>query len=340
MPCPLWRHWATGTVEPMSQLGHRYLRASGSSNQDCVFIGRRYLSDVGPGGEDGFERDHWVLVNEATSPTVTTTYAIWSFEDLLTDIWRSKSGDVYVCGAVLAGLYHFADVRDTNRPSNHLVLPQRMIPEGVWGLEEGPLYIWGTRSDREGRRSYHVVVREGDDWSELPPLPNPICAVHGTAPDCLLAVGHGGMIAHWDGSRWTQLGTSSAIVHHAFVAGPNEMYAVDFDGHLHAGDSEEWSAVGTNPNSDGAKAHRLETVAKFRGQLYVGSEADGLMKASSAGVIEVFKPNLPACDMEARENLIITCPNRIGGTTDNERFFSAAKDQLALLTEGKPLPRG
>lgn len=62
------------------------------------------------------------------------------------------------------------------------------------------------------------------------------------------------------------------------------------------------------------------------------------MKRASGGGVEEFKSNVGAVFMEVRDNLIITCSERISGSNDGQRFFSAGRDKLAELTANKPIP--
>ena len=322
----------------MSQLICRYRRASGDAFNDCVFVGRRYRADIGPGGEDGRDRDHCILRNEPVGDRATT-HANWWFEDFITDIWRTRGGAAYATGAALEGVYYFEDPADTSRLSEKLVPPDRLVPEGVWGLDDGPVYVWGTRVDAQRQRTHHVAVWEGGAWRELPYLLSPITSVHGVSPSCLFAVGYDGMVAKWNGDAWRQLGPQSPhIVHDVHVASEDEIYAVDFGGQLLEGNANEVSVVATNPHTDDHGPKRLHAVAKFKGQLYAGSEEDGLMRRNPGGPVEAFKPKIDVRAMESRENLIITCANMIAGTSDNLAFAGAAVGSLAEISANRPLP--
>ncbi len=306
--------------------------ASGRSNGDCVMLGRRFRDDLGPRAE---QRDFWILVNEPVSENEWMTYAFWSFRSFVTGIWRAPSGKVYATDADLGGFYLFHDIKDLQRGAEHVKLHD-VAPEGVWGLADDCIFVWGTRVDERRQKTYPVFKYDGTQWRELPPLPCPTNRIHGVSEDVIYASGWHGMVAKWDGSAWQRISVpTSTIVTDIYVDSGDEIYAVTNDGVLLEGSASDWGVGGSNPLG----ATPFSSVAKFRGEVYIGANDVGLMKrASAGGAVEEFKPKLGAVHIEARDNLIITCDNRVAGSLDGSRFFSIGTGKFAELTANKPLP--
>lgn len=316
----------------MSEIVCQYRKASGISFNDCVILGRRFPDETGP---ESTECDFWILVNQPEAGDSTNTFAPWTFRSFVTDIWRAPSGVVYATDADLGGLYRFADIMDQSTPSTKIRLND-VSPEGLWGLDDDNLFVWGSRRT-EDRNLHHLVFRwDGATWHELPPLPHAVVAIHGSAPDLAYAVGYQGLVARWDGSAWSTFeAPTDAIVSDVHVESPEELYAVTYAGELLEGDGKQWVLGGTNPHG----AAPFSGVAKFQGEVYIGANGLGVMKRApgGGGVID-FKQNIPATALEVRDNLIFTTDEVIVGTSDGERFKGAAKGSFGRHTAGKPIP--
>jgi hypothetical protein len=296
-------------------------------------LGRRFPDDVGP---ISTESDFWILINEPMDGgRGTMTHAFWSFRSFVTGIWRSPAGRVYATDADLGGLYVFHDIMDTSRPSDKVKLDD-ITPEGIWGLSDDCIFVWGTRMDAQRQKSYPVFKYDGTTWRELPPLPHPTNAIHGVSPDVIYAVGWHGMVAKWNGGVWQEFPVPTReIVTDVHVESFDELYAVTNNGELLEGSASGWDHAGSNPLG----ATPFSSVAKFKGEVYIGANDVGLMKrASGGGAVEEFKPKVGAVHMDVGENLIVTCEDMIVGSADGQGFKSAAKGQFAVLTANKPIP--
>lgn len=313
-----------------SPLVCQFRQASGRAFNDCVILGRRFPDSIGPVAT---ESDFWILINEPR-PAGTVTHAFWSFRSFVTGIWQAPSGTVYATDADMGGLYVFEEILNTDRRPDRVKLDD-VTPEGVWGLTDDNIFVWGTRMDEDRVKTYPVFRFDGSGWTELPPLPQPTNRIHGASPETVYACGWRGMIARWSGNDWEPMETPTReIVTDIHVESDDEVYAVTNDGQLLQGSSSGWRHVASNPLG----ATPFSGVAKFRGQLLVSANELGLMRlVAETGALEVFKAKVTGVHMEARENLIVTCEHIIAGTADGQDFKGAAKNQLALLTADKPI---
>lgn len=319
-------------MEEPVEIECQYRIASGRGYDDCVVLGRRFPKHIGPVST---ESDFWIIVNMPMPNDSTDIRAVWTVRSYVTGIWRAPSQAVYATDADLGGYYYFPDVMDLQRGADEIRLND-ISPEGVWGLSDDCVFIWGTRMDDQRQKHYLVFQYDGSSWRELPPLPHPINAIHGTQPDLVYAVGWQGMVSKWNGSAWQQFPVpTQSIVNDVHVESFDEIYAVTNQGELLEGSASGWGAAGSNPLGPTP----FSAVAKYKGEVYIGAGGVGLMKrASGGGAVEQFKPHVDTYHLESRENLTITSAARTVGTNDNQRFRTTAQDQFAALTKGKPIP--
>lgn len=308
----------------------QYVRASGRAFDDCVVLGRRFRENIGPISE---ESDYWLVVHQPAPDGAVMVYTRWSWKSFLTGLWRSPSGRVYVSDATLGGVHIFEDVMDHARAPIDFVLPDDVGTEGIWGLSDVCVFTWGTRMDAQRRKSYPVFRFDGKVWHELPSPGKPVEMMHGIAPDLVYAVGWEGLISKWNGSTWTEFPTPTReIITAVHVESWDELYAVGAQGTFLEGSASGWGFAGSNPLGPVPFAG----VAKYKGEVYLGAQGAGLMKrAPGGGSVVEFKPKVDGGHMEARENLIITCPSRTVGTSDNQTFRSSPRDKFFELTQSQ-----
>ena len=79
--------------------------------------------------------------------------------------------------------------------------------------------------------------------------------------------------------------------------------------------------VGTIPGA--ALPGDVACVAKWRGQLWVGASRLGLFRRVGSGSeFESVKPKIDCVSMDAREELVLCCSNRVAGTANGTDFMS------------------
>lgn len=317
---------------PGGPVVYEYLVSSGRRYDDCVIFGRRYPENVGPVSEDS---DYWILVNQPDTQQGVLTYSRWSWKSMLTGLWKSPSGKVFVSDATLGGVHIFEDVMDQARSPIDFKLPNDVAPEGVWGLSDDCVFTWGTRMDAHRKKTYPVFRFDGRQWHELPSLRSPISKLHGTQPDVVYAAGWQGLISRWDGTRWTEFPTPTReILTDVHVEDWDEMYAVGTQGIFLEGSASGWGFGANNPLG----AVPLRAVAKYKGEVYVGAGTLGLLKrATGGGALEEFKAHVGTNHLEARDNLIVCGNNAIIGTSDNSSFFACAVDKFEETTQNIPI---
>ncbi len=314
----------------MSKMQCEYLSASGASADDCAIMGRRTVKGRGRGAGS----DDWVLVNQpgGDDSTDTESWGPWSMG--LYGIWRAPSKRTFVAAG--AGVY--ADVGQDESEPTHYSFDQvsREFPidfmKGIWGLAEDCVFAWGSRKNMYGETS-RVFRFDGKAWKLHSDLDRPVTALHGSSPEHLCAVGDKGL-STWDGSTWThaKLPRKGKLLD-VFVESEEQAYAVGAGGVFLAATGGDWKVAGEGP----LQKAPLLAVAVFQGELYVGAGAAGLLRRSADGALKVFKDNVLAVDLEAREQLVITEPNCVTSTADNQSFTAAGEDMLAELTEGQPI---
>jgi hypothetical protein len=305
----------------------RYLSASGVSYADCVFIGRRWRDEYGTNLSDS---DFWIVVTRPEPPVDVVTRNRWGPTPAwLLALWRAiPSGIVYVCDTMQPAMLVYDDVNDNARPPRTYELD--FAPEGVWGLDDQHVYAWGTGKDASNALEYPIARWDGNDWRRMPSPGFAVTNMHGIAPDLIYACGWRGGMARWDGRAWNVLPMPTGeVFSDVYVEGPDEMYATGNNGSLLEGSASGWGLIARTIDD----RFPYTCVRKFAGELWVGGGKLGLFRRKGkTNELENFKPKITATAMESRSSLIITCENKIAGTSDGQSFRSTANDHLLNTT--------
>ncbi len=171
----------------------------------------------------------------------------------------------------------------------------------------------------------------GARWAEMP-SPGVVVAMHGTAPDALVAVGEAGLVARWDGARWHAVDAGSAVTLSGVHLAPSgEIMACGKGTVLLRGSGDRWEQVLARRELTGC-------VARWGDAWWVGAGgALGLCRLQGDQLVSV-KPNLPATSFDARGDLLLSCPGWVVSTADGARFRGARADTfLGMMADDPPM---
>jgi hypothetical protein len=291
------------------KIGYLMGHASGPSVEGCHFLALRFDERWGFKPDTG---ETFVLQRVGT-----TAHLLYGGLGWYTGLWRSPRGSVYV--AASNGEVH---VKLDPEPTAGEWRVDRVAGTlaGIWGLDDKSIFTWGLRG------SSTVVYRfDGTSWKEVP-SPGEIVGMHGISPDLVYAVGRDGLVARWGGKSWTKVASPArGVLSAVFVAAEDEMYAVGPNTQLLQGSLYGWSEVLEGPGP-------MFGVAKWRGEVWVGAAEHGLMKLAGAKLVPV-KPNIKAEKLDAREDLLVSSPQAIVGTSDAASFRGIPVSGVAEVLE-------
>lgn len=302
-----------------------YLSASGRSQEDCVFIGQRYDADR---GFKPREAESWLMLHTRVEAGVQTSAHIPS-STWYTAVWRAPSGQVFLADAVNRAVYRCPALTG---PEGGVWSDERLPAaiHGLWGIDDNDVYAWG--GNREGFPMFHW---DGDAWRDMAAPGFEVFALHGTAPNCLWAVGDAGQVAFWDGGRWYPYPTPTREVLNAvFVRDRDHVYATGAQGSLLEGATHGWTKICDGP----VPGMPLFAVAWWGDALWVGARQWGLLRrVGRSAELEAVKPNVWVTHLEAREALLITEPQRVVSTEDGKTFSASGSGKLDEFTAGRRL---
>ncbi|MCC6877021.1 MAG: hypothetical protein IT378_22135 [Sandaracinaceae bacterium] len=245
----------------------------------------------------------------------------------MTGLWRSPSGQVFVSD-FQSKMFWARDSSTPAAPWASADLPARM--EGVFGLSDQEVYAFG----RQGGAA-HFFRFDGASWNPLPAPPLPVIALHGIAPDLLFAVGDEGMLARWDGAKWSRLDTGSRrVLSRVFVVSADEVYATGHGRELFVA-----SVYGAQRALE--HTHPLHGVAKWGERVWVLAGGDLGLSVFENGALVSIKPKLKGTWIEAGESLLVTTPEMVASTSNGVDFKAKTVQGLknALEASGPPLWR-
>jgi hypothetical protein len=278
------------------KIGYSYSHASGVSKGDCHLLGYRYDADVGFQPDAG---DSWVL-----RFTGTTIRSVFWKRGWLTGLWRAADGTIYVSDA--ASMVYVRALDAT--AYEHERLDGTLT--GVWGLDENHVFVWG-------RRGGNPVMYVGHHHSWRPiPAPGFVIDIHGIRPDLVVAVGERGLIARWDGSAWHNMPSpSDRTLSSVFVVSDDEIYACGHGKQLLQGSVHGWVQVLEH-------SAPLRAVAKWKDEVWIAAGGDEGLSQLKNGKLVSVKPAIKATQLDARHDLIMSCPNKVADTPDGKEFSS------------------
>lgn len=305
--------------ETEDDIGATFSRASGASSEDCLVVAQRFREAWGVQPPDG---ESW-LVRQTAAQTVTVFFK----RGWYTGLWTSPTGAAFLSDANGA-VHRLPPGASSEVAGNWVTDSVNATVMGVWGLSDEHVFAWGLAA--EARPA--VFGWSGRDWRELPPLEERVIAMHGLRADAILAVGEKGLVAIWNGSRWTRMGgvSQEITLGSVHVVSDEEIYAGSPDGALYQGSLHGWTAVYDDGEPVGGLAH-------WQGELWVGSLADSGLSKLAGRQLQPVKPALRALSLEARDELLLCTMDAVISTPDGVAFRGRLADDFAALLRGKAL---
>jgi hypothetical protein len=278
-------------------IGYSFAQASGVNLGDCHLLGYRFDAEVGFQPDAG---DSWAMRFEG--PTLHSLF--WK-RGWFTGLWRSLGGTLYVSDAA-SRIY----IRppDASRSYEHEDLPGTLT--GLWGLDEDDVFVWGRSGGKPVMyRGHHHT------WTPIA-APGFVIGVHGIRPDLIVAVGERGLIARWDGSAWQNMPSpADGTLSRVFVASDDEIYACGHGKQLLQGSVHGWVKLLEHSTP-------LSAIAKWKNEVWVGAGGDDGLCQLKNGKLVSLKPKIQATQIDARGDLLITCPEKVVESADGQKFMS------------------
>jgi hypothetical protein len=281
------------------KIGHQYAFATGRSRNECHVLGHRFDEAIGFRPEAG---ESWVL--RFTDTTIDNLF--WK-PGWFTGLWEAPSRAIYVSDAY-SKVFYRAPGADSAAARQGVDLEGTLT--GLAGVDEENVFVWG----RQGGKPVMYLGRR-ERWRPIP-APGFVIGLHGPRPDLVFAVGEAGMIARWDGSAWHNMpsGTDRTLSS-VFVESEDEVYACGHGKQLLQGSVHGWVRVLEH-------SAPLRAVVKWKGDVWVAAGGDEGLSQLQNGKLVSIKPNLKATQIDARHNLLITCPDKVVDTVDGKKFVA------------------
>lgn len=297
------------------KLGHAFGAVVGKSPWDCHLIGYRHVRD-----RHAESAESWVVQVRGSNVTPLMGGLIHARA-----LWRTPGGHVYV-GETEGRVHVNRDLTPGGTPWEVYELP--FLVRGVWGLDDDHVFAWGVRDARGAMARFR-----GYRWDLVEPPPGFAMCLHGTGPDALVAAGHDGVVARWDGEAWRELASpTDARFRRIFAAPTGELWACTADRRLllHDGELREVASW------DG----ELRDVAVWRGEVWVAAD-DGLLRWSAERGLERISDR-PARHLHAGQELLVGGRGAVRATKDGDTWTWIDVDRFVAAMHAIPfhLPRG
>lgn len=314
---PLWESRALetdrsrlrGPYPPARGAGYEPVRYGtshvvGDSFDAAWILGRRSDDVERPGPEEG-ESFVGRVVEGRIHDIQTTPIWLW-------DLRRSPSGRVYVAA--------FSDAQGgvwRTPPDGALTWERLPFPatQGVFALDDEHVIAWSGDA-------FHRF--DGRDVRPMPSPPSRALDVHGCAPDFIVAVGHDGLAARWDGRAWRPWAVSTrGPISRVHVVSPDELYATTPGGALLEGSQYGWA--------ERAPLEGMGTgIAKWGGQVLVGDPTRGLLRLEVDALVETGAPAFPVSLHPGADALLMAELSCFTETRDLERVRRIDDRDLAI----------
>lgn len=292
---------------------------SGPKARRCVFLSMRY--DAGSGYRPG-DGESWIAGNDDTVDFQGQSMIMNGTAAWYTRVWSTLAGSIFVTrhdGWVIRNRDIYAPDAFSRWENDEIEGYSLM---GVFGIDDASVFVWGhdPRASDDLFPASEVFRWDGRGWNRMAGPGFQIIAMHGTAPDDLWVGGPRGVVARWDGGRWTQLPSRhDELINSIWAAGPDEIYATTTGGTVLEGSRSGVLPIGEIPGAD--MPADVQCVAKWQGELWVGAGRLGLFRRiGTSRDFESVKPNIDCVAMDARDELVMCCDSMIAGTANGTDF--------------------
>lgn len=249
----------------------------------------------------------------------------WMWDGWYTGLFRTPSDRVFVStsqGKLMVFERPEAQFRE-------LELPATLF--GVFGRREDDLYTFGDKGS--GRPA--CFRTDGATFDELPTPPFAIDTMHAAGKDAPLYAAGGGL-ARLGADGWTRIPVDDAEpLVSVFAAADGNLYACGRLGGVFGGTDAGLTRLGTIP---GCIQGDVQSVASYRGELWVAASRLGLWKRAADGSFFCHKPKLDAVSLDTRDGIVVAaCKAKVSSSDDGLAFASTGHDYLLTHREGKRL---
>jgi hypothetical protein len=289
------------------ELGHEVNFVSGTNTFDCHAI--MYRFDERYGFQiDGC--DSWIIASMPELVHVMEGRPSW-----YTGLWRSETDKLFVTAATGRVLINPDPMPGTKWET--VELPGTL--EGVWGLDDENVYVWGRRGDNPLLFHY-----DGKSWSEIA-CPGHVISMHGIAKDLILAVGDRGLTARWNGTTWELLPAfTKSVLSCVFVAGEDDICACGLSNEVFQGSARGLDKLMEHPHLTGC-------IAKWKDQWWVGVGGELGLSVLDGNTLISKKPNIIPTSFDARDSLLMAASVGLVGTPDGEVFTGRMMPDFARV---------
>ncbi len=257
-------------------------------NRDCLSIledaeGRVSLLVVSSDEDrESFRSDILCYDDFTAEPRTVLAEDVW-----LSWMWKSAGGRHFAC-EILGSVYW-----ETGRGFQREKLSEHQLFR-IWGLSDSAVFAVGAAGRCFGF--------DGSRWVDMSTgLRGYVHALHGVAPDRLVCAGDSGFVAFWDGAGWTpvELGVGFDF-RSAYMLGADDTLLCGLGGACARLRGETLEVI------EGTTAS-LYAIARFRGDIYLGSAEAGIFQLQGATLVP-FKPKARGYDMSATgDRRLLTC---------------------------------
>ncbi|RZO60829.1 MAG: hypothetical protein EVA89_12720 [Sandaracinaceae bacterium] len=294
---------------------------TGGRLEGSAFLAYRYEPDtrVTP-----WRMESWVVLpSDNTSLTGERLISLeLGIHGYLTRVWRAPGGSVFASD--FDGRLYVRDPLGRGWRATNLGPDVQL--HGVWGVSDDRYYVWGR-----GAWGPFIWAAVDGQFQQMPAPPGYITTLRGTSPDLLYAAGRRGLLAKWDGERWTKIELHVLRDLTGLSAGePNDLWATTESGKLFEGTQHGWAL---RAQFDGP----LFDVVRWAGDVWVAAGRRGLLKLrGKTNMFESRAPDVAAISLSPGADLLAVGEDSLAVSRDGVEFQIVCRHALRSHRQGRP----